>query len=360
MSSKSSLSTNERDRFVVGHRTKIENGSFDVTDEEAFISLSPFRSQRESILIQGRSKSGKSTLGYLLALEEYNKGKTVVFFDPMQNYLKYIDQLPQDAVIMSPHYQCLHNIGDVKINSEYYIPPYQLDMEILFELAGLNSKAGYAKSLDYILKKRILSEGEDLTIADILDSIQNIANDPRMSRMRWVYEMLYKKIEDMDDLFFKQGESELIQSIKNTDPKFIVITFPFDDFNSSFFSVMIKELFQYLLQMRLKNSEKEVSIFVDDFHFLTEKKENSSWEYLRALLLGLGLNIGSRRVFIGDQSQLPRIFRGDIDSGYGLYTIVMKTKSIPSFGMVDWINNSCPSDDLKGKRQISNVKFFSL
>lgn len=343
---------------------------------------SPIPSQTESIYIKGASGSGKTWVAYSIAGQSFfAENRTWIILDTKGSYrgnyrpnVMFSDQIyemggvpmgipyTQIDVISPLYYVAALTPDEIKrhlITDTYKVPLRLCSLPVMFELTKLNRNSRYAASFDQRFKNIMIETAGNPKLSDIMEMIDSIIDDPDMSRMRWIYVMMKKTIEEVSDLVIDDNSiwssvgKAMERAAREGRARWIVFTLNTgqdsadSDLNLGIVSTILQEIKMFTSHYLL-NKEKEgygdfrVGVLIDELHTYVRNKNSSTRYAIHDLLHQWGRSNQVLRIFLTQRDeQLDKVFQDDIDKknkSSGTYQCVIQCYTNPEPGYLSYIN----------------------
>ncbi len=376
------LKTTNRKMATLGRSVhRLTNGAF-VDGKVAKHIPSPFKSLTESIYTKGPPGSGKSWVIYAIAVQTFfAERRTWVLFDTKGSHLgnnrpnmKYLDiirsmggkprGIPYTQIdVIAPEYYVQEATNEMilqkHITGMYRIPLRLLELNAMFELTKLNTGTSYASTFDQKFKDIKIQTRGNPKLADIYNVLSQYAQNKRMKRVAWTFDMLYQKIQDVADRVIDEnhrwsrvGEA-LFRAASENKPRWIVFTFsltrhPEEDMNLALVSSVLGEIYDFADYARMNNLRISLGVMIDELHTYVRNKDASTSQAIHDLLMAWGRTSRVLRCFLTQKDdQLPKGFRDEIGkmSPVGTYDVVIECRRIPTPGHLSYLSRATPSMD---------------
>lgn len=240
-----------------------------------------------------------------------------------------------------------------QITGKYLIPLRFLPLNAMFELTKMNTGASYAATFDQKFKDIMIRTKKNPKLVDIHSVISGYANNKKLKRLAWTFDMLDQKIRDIEDRaicerkWSRLGEA-LFQAVAEGKPRWIAFTlalddYPDEDMNLAFVTAILTEIKDFADIARMNNWKISLGVMIDELHMYVRNKEASTRHAIHDLLLHWGRSEMIMRSFITQKDeQLDKVFRDGIGklSPTGTYDILIEASRIPEPGTVAILNRA--------------------
>jgi hypothetical protein len=258
-------------------------------------------------------------------------------------------------------------IDDTWVTDYYKIPLLFIckNVQTLFELTKSNKGSQYSAYLDESFKQLLVRTNNKPSLGEIYDMIQDIVDDDDMSRIKWVYEGMFKKIQQMAKYTIDEDEDNQWSAIgkslqKAVDqsreagymiPRWIVFTLshsehPEEPKNLAFLSTVLTEIYAFAKHSRKYGLPIKFGVMLDELHTYVRDKQASSRSAIHDLLFAWGRTSRVLRMFITQKDdQLDKVFRDNIkkDLRQGTYATLLSCENIPEPGYAEYLNRVNPN-----------------
>lgn len=294
-----------------------------------------------------------------------NNRPNYTFMDNIRNVNGFPNGIAHTQIdVIAPMYYVAgltpEEINDSWVTDYYRVPLRLCTLPVMFELTKLNKKAGYASSFDQKFKDLMIRTNNNPQISDIHEMINEIIADDRMSRMKWVYQMMQTKIEEVadnticEDRWSPVGKC-LERAAEEGRARWIVFTLghaqnPEDDLNLAIVSTVLKEIHMFSEIVRhnpTRYPNFQIGVMMDELHTYVRNKDASTRGAIHDLLFAWGRTSKVLRMFLTQKDdQLDKVFRDNIEksvSPVGTYQCVISCSAIPEPGYVTYVNRVQPN-----------------
>lgn len=341
-----SIASSDRKQLVLGRRVHILNNGQRKMGGIVTHNPSPHKSQTEAIYFKGPPGSGKSWAAYAVAGQSFfSEGRTWILLDTkfsfignnrgnfefekeIKSYYGRVLGIPGDQIdVIAPQYYVEglspQEIRDTWVTDYYRVPLRFCTLPVMFELTKMNKKAGYAGSFDQRFKDLLIRTSNRPKLSDVFDMLRDIANDPAMKRMKWVYDMMIRKIQEVARWTIDDGSDKkhpergewsaitecLFRAVKESQEtgkpraRWIVFTLghsehPEDDMNLALVSCVLTEIYAFAKFARMHNLPISLGVMMDELHTYVRNKDASTRAAIHDLLFAWGRTSRVQRLFL--------------------------------------------------------------